>query len=246
MELADAANANAINVRLQNYFVYYGWMENEHVPRDVTHVRSHSSIRAIKEGAFGNCMQLRIVILNEELEEIDGWTFCGCTSMEEIVVPNNVRTIKDMALNHCHMLRRVTLGNGLVVIDEYAFSYCKLIEVIIILNAVRAIKVGAFCGCRRLTRVILGKGLEEIGMYAFGECTSMVEIVIPSAVRDIDDAAFLGCTNLRRVKFCDEIKEFVSSHAMRVWWNQGRHERSLSYTSATCGSSPRKQLAGQH
>ncbi len=116
-----------------------------------------------------------------------------------------------------------------VVFDNTGpFSYCKLIEVIIIPNAVRAIKVGAFCGCRRLMRrVILGKGLEEIGMNAFGECTSMVEIVIPSAIRDIDDAAFLGCTNLRRVKFCDEIEEFVSSHAMRVWWNQGRHERSL-------------------
>jgi hypothetical protein len=227
MELPAAANANAINAGLQNYFVYYGWMENENVPRDVTHVRIHSFVRAIKEGAFSDCMQLRIVILNKELEEIDGWTFCGCTSMEEIVVPNNLRTIKDMSFNHCHMLRRVTLGNGLVVIDVYAFSYCKLIEVIIIPNAVRVIKVGAFCGCRRLTRVILGEGLEEIGMNAFGECTSMVEIVIPSAVKDIDDAAFLGCTNLRRVKFCNKIEEFVSSHAMRVWWNQGRHERSF-------------------
>jgi hypothetical protein len=79
MELADAANANAINAGLQNYFVHYVWMENEHVPRDVTHVRIHSSVRAIMEGAFGDCMQLRIVILNEELEEIDGWTFSGCT-----------------------------------------------------------------------------------------------------------------------------------------------------------------------
>jgi hypothetical protein len=87
MELADAADAIAINAGLQNYCVYYGWMENEHVPNDVTHVRIHSSIRAIKKVAFGDCMQLRIVILNEELEEIDEWTFCGCTSMEEIVVP---------------------------------------------------------------------------------------------------------------------------------------------------------------
>jgi hypothetical protein len=132
-----------------------------------------------------------------------------------------------MAFNHCHGLRRVTLGNGLVVIDEYAFSYCKLIEVIIISNAVREIKVGAFCGCRGLTKVILGEGLEEIGMDAFRECTSMVEIVIPSAVRDIDDAAYLGCKNLKRVKFCDEIEEFVSSDAMRVWWNQGRHKKLL-------------------
>jgi hypothetical protein len=42
MKLADTADAIAINAGLQNYCVYYGWMENEHVPTDVTHVRIHS------------------------------------------------------------------------------------------------------------------------------------------------------------------------------------------------------------
>jgi hypothetical protein len=65
MELVDAADAIAINAGLQNYFVYYAWMENEHVPTDVTHVRIHSSVRAIKKVAFGDFMQLRIIILNE-------------------------------------------------------------------------------------------------------------------------------------------------------------------------------------
>ena len=176
MELADAADAVAINAGLQNYFVYYEWMVNENVPTDVTFVIIHSSVRAIKKMAFCDRTQLRIVIFNELLEEIDEWTFAGCILLEEIVVPNNVRTIGEMAFNHCHALRRVTFGDRLVVIDEYAFSWCKLIEVIIITNAVRAIKDGAFCGCRRLTRVILGEGLEEIGMNAFGECTSMVDL----------------------------------------------------------------------
>ena len=36
MELADAADAVAINAGLQNYFVYYEWMVNENVPTDVT------------------------------------------------------------------------------------------------------------------------------------------------------------------------------------------------------------------
>ena len=55
----------------------------------------------------------------------------------------------------------------------------------------------------------------------------MEEIVIPPTVKKIHDIAFDNCTNLTRVKFCDEIEEFVSSDAMRNWWNQGRHEKSL-------------------
>ena len=227
MELADAADAVAINAGLQNYFVYYEWMVNENVPTDVTFVIIHSSVRAIKKMAFCDRTQLRTVIFNELLEEIDEWTFAGCILLEEIVVPNNVRTIGEMAFNHCQALRRVTFGDRLVVIDEYAFSWCKLIEVIIIPNSVRAIKAAAFCGCSALTRVIFGNGLDKIERSVFQECTSLVEIVIPPAVRDIDEHAFFRCTNLRRVRFCDKIEEFVSSAAMEVWWNQGTHEMSM-------------------
>ena len=40
--------------------------------------------------------------------------------------------------------------------------------------------------------------------------------------------AFRGCSNLTNVKFCDEFEEFVSCEGIRVWWNRGVHERSLS------------------
>ena len=125
MELADAADAVAINAGLQIDFVYYEWMVNENVPTDVTLVIIHSSVRAIKNMAFCDRTQLRTVIFNELLEEIDEWTFAGCILLEEIVVPNNVRTIGEMAFNHCHALRRVTFGDRLVVIDEYIKAHMK-------------------------------------------------------------------------------------------------------------------------
>ena len=70
MQLADAVGAIAIDAGLQDYFVYHEWMENGDVPEDVTHVRIDSSVRAIKEEAFCNRRELRIVILNKDLEEI--------------------------------------------------------------------------------------------------------------------------------------------------------------------------------
>ena len=47
-------------------------------------------------------------------------------------------------------------------------------------------------------------------------------------VKTIDDTAFVKCSNLTNVEFCNEIEEFVSCDAMRDWWNQGVHKRSLS------------------
>jgi hypothetical protein len=227
MQLADAAEAIAIDAGLPIYFVYYEWMESRDVPMDVTHVRIHMSVRAIKDYAFCGCGQLRIAILNEELEEIGARAFDSCESMEEIVIPDNVRTIEEGAFYYCSGLTRVTLGDGLEEIGEGAFGCCESMEEIDLPDNVRTIKGWAFNNCTGLTRVTLGDGLEEIGEAAFRECTSMVEIIIPPAVRDIHDTAFDECTNLTRVNFCDEIEEFVSSDAMREWWNQGRHEKSL-------------------
>jgi hypothetical protein len=82
--------------------------------------------------------------------------------------------------------------------------------------------------CERLTTVTLGERLEEIGKEAFGYCTTLQQIVIPTAVKEIDDSAFKECSNLMNVMFCGEIEEFVFSEAIRVWWNQGVHEKCLS------------------
>jgi hypothetical protein len=45
--------------------VIYGGEETRKIPRDVTHVRVHSSIKAIKSQAFLRCSQLSIVNLGD-------------------------------------------------------------------------------------------------------------------------------------------------------------------------------------
>ena len=151
-----------------------------------------------------------------------------CKSLEEIVIPNTVKVIEEYAFLGCSVLTIATLGDRLEEIGGYAFKSCKSLEEIVIPNAVKAIKKGAFQGCSALTAVTLGEGLEEIGKRAFRRCTSLQRIVIPHKVKTIDDTAFAKCSNLMNVEFCDEIEEFVSCDAMRGWWNQGVHKRSLS------------------
>ena len=128
MHLADDAGAIAIDSGQREYFIYYGRMEDRDDPmeetllsallmenrymEDATHVQIDSSVRAIKKLAFHGLRRMRIVIFNEELEEIGQRAFVFCTSLGEIVIPNNVRAIKRGAFAGCSGLTSVTLGDG--------------------------------------------------------------------------------------------------------------------------------------
>ena len=53
----------------EEYFVYHG-REWEFVPKHVTRVKVHPSVKVIKTWAFYGCSQLTTVILNDGLKEI--------------------------------------------------------------------------------------------------------------------------------------------------------------------------------
>jgi hypothetical protein len=67
----------------RDYFLYTGH-ENLYIPRDVTHVRVHPSVKKIKAQAFQGCTWLRTAILNDGLEEIGFGAFYNCTSLVRI------------------------------------------------------------------------------------------------------------------------------------------------------------------
>jgi hypothetical protein len=96
MQLTNAASAIA-RWWQQDYFVYYG-REGQTVPRVVNCVKIHSSVMAIMDRAFLPCSeQLRIVILNDGLQEIGENAFYSCKTLQHIIIPNTVRTIKRQA-----------------------------------------------------------------------------------------------------------------------------------------------------
>jgi hypothetical protein len=163
MQLADAVVAIAIDAGRHAYFVYHEQMLSwRDIPSDVTHVRIDSSVRTIQADAFLNRSRLRIVILNEELEEIESGAFWGCRLMEEIVIPNNVRRIGWRAFRGCTRLTRVTLGDGLEKIGREAFLNCSSIKHILIPPVVKTIDDTAFKGCTNLTRVKFCDEIEEL------------------------------------------------------------------------------------
>ena len=125
-------------------FVYLGG--EQVVPRDVTHVRIHRSVKIIPEGAFEGREHLLTVETHNEIEKVEEYAFNGCTSLRGIKLPG-VREIEKGAFLHCSELTDVEFGDKLETIGEYAFDSCPLQN--IKMPTVRTIEAEAFGGIMR-------------------------------------------------------------------------------------------------
>jgi hypothetical protein len=182
-------------------FIYTGQSRGD-IPRNVTHVKVHPAVKEISEGAFYRCRELMNVELCEGLERIDSWAFCGCTSLERIIIPSTVKEIGSSAFFCCRKLMNLELCEGLERIDSWAFRGCTSLERIIIPSTIKEIGRSAFRYCSKLMNLELCEGLERIDERAFENCTSLERIIIPSTVSFIDESAFYGCSGLVSVEFC--------------------------------------------
>src|SRR5210317_167753 len=84
-------------------FVYMGG--HQRVPRDVTHVRVHESVKIINRRAFYYCQNLVSIEMHDGVEIIEEEAFNGCYS-RGIKLPG-VRVIEEFAFCNCDDLESV-------------------------------------------------------------------------------------------------------------------------------------------
>ena len=151
---------------------------------------------------------------------IGNYAFRNCSSLTDIVIPNNVMNIGYTAFSGCSGLESVSIGTGLVSIGESAFSNCsKLANIVynaistvdlvpnptifnnnggaavIIGDAVERIPSNLFYASN-IKSVVIGQSVASIGNSAFQNCSALTSIIIPDNVSSIGASAFSGCTGL--------------------------------------------------
>lgn len=191
-------------------------------------------VQHIGNKAFENCSSLKQISLPESLISIGsvykgnpndfsaseyfqyGRTFYGCTSLEEVKIPDNVEIIGYSTFYGCTSLSKVKLSKKLKEIAENTFYGCSSLKNIIIPKGVLEIGYSAFENCTSLENIELPDGLTAIGIsvdhyfhtsgcYSFAGCTSLKEVVIPDSVTGIGSCAFSGCTSLSKVKLSNNL-----------------------------------------
>ena len=172
---------------------------------------------------FGECANLKKVVLNASKLTTGVFAFADCPMLEEVVFGDNVETlgmsgstyINKYMFSNCAALKTVDLG-GLTYLPNYMFYGCTSLETITVPSTVKVIGEYAFAksGVKNIT---LSEGITNIGNYAFMDCVSLENIVIPSTVEYFTYYAssyaasntasyytFKGCANLKNVEFkCD-------------------------------------------
>lgn len=134
----------------------------------------------IGNSAFENCIKLKKVTLNADIE-ISDYTFAFCLKLSDI----------DMT-----KIKRIGM---------YSFLNCISIRDVSLSDSVKAIFKGVFCGCIDLQNIDL-KNIESIESEAFKNCKNLTQIDL-SSVQKIEAGAFAFSPVLKTHR--DIIKEKI-------------------------------------
>ena len=120
----------------------YTGQDEVNIPRDVTNVIFHPSVKAVKERAFSERLDWTSVNLDEGLEEIGEEAFYKCS----------YRRWGGMT---------VELGDGVEYIGKKEFFKCTSLRRIMIPRAVKVIHQNAFYRCSQLRKVEFCPEIED-------------------------------------------------------------------------------------
>ena len=170
-----------------------------------------SSLTKIGSGAFDST-NITKVILNNNLEKLEGAVFQGCRSLEEINFPSKLVSIGEYCFRDTGLCE-VVLNEGLKEIGALAFDSCNELYILELPESIEIIGNFAFENSL-LEIVVIPENLRVIGYRAFGYCKEL-EILYFNArncrvdfeqdnVDETDDFGnappFLGC-NLKEIYF---------------------------------------------
>lgn len=79
-------------------------------------ILSFQTVKYLNDYCFANCLNLKNIILPNNIEKISEGVFSNCTSLEEILISDSVITIEDSIFAYCNKLKKITLGENLTSI----------------------------------------------------------------------------------------------------------------------------------
>ena len=146
------------------------WKDNDKIVK-FNELRFFTGLKKLPEYAFVNCTSLEELILPDNLEQIEQGAFANCISLKTVKMPKNhtLKFIEDSAFANTGLVS-VVIPDGVEVIGECAFADCEYLESVVIPPSVKKIERGAFSWCRKLKSVSGIETVSEFGTDVFYGC----------------------------------------------------------------------------
>ena len=142
------------------------------------------------------------VSIPESVIEIGDMAFDGCTSLEQIQLPERLRKIGMYAFADSG-LQQLLLPEGLETAEEYILDGNTGVTSIVIpagLQWTFGANNSGVLGRSNVKNVVFAPGTTRVSRYICMEDTALETVVFPAGVQEIGSFAFKGCIALRAVE----------------------------------------------
>ena len=149
----------------------------------------------------------------DNVTEIGGWAFCGCSNLASVTIPYGVKKIGTAAFERCSALTSVTIPNSVTTLGSGAFSICSNLTTFTIPDSVEEFE-GNPCTASTNIEKFYGKYAADDGrclikdniFVAYANASGDKYYTIPDGVTAIGNYAFFG-TYLTSVTMPDSVIE---------------------------------------
>lgn len=167
------------------------------VPPARESVEISEDIERMFEFAFRNCRNLTSIKIPNKVKCIED-AFGGCTSLRNVVFPDNLKSFAENAFSENEILKNITFSvspnnTNITIVDNVVFAK----------------------GGKQLLRMLgtqthytIPDGVEEIADFAFAY-RDIRSVDIPNTVKSIGEGAFRFCKSLETVTMHDNTKAII-------------------------------------
>ena len=169
-------------------------------------------VTVIRDRAFNKCISLNSITIPKSVQDIETYSFFGCTSLEAINVAvsnknyadvNGILFSKDKTKIVCYPANKKDMSYSIPVsvkvVGVAAFRDCIYLKGITIPDSVTNIEHHAFSNCKSLKSITIPDSITSIEMATFIDCASLTGVKIPDSVTSIGWGAFSNCKSLTKI-----------------------------------------------
>ena len=182
------------------HYTYRG-DDNESVPKGVTKVTFHPSVKHICDDAFAYCDLIKSIVIPNTITSIGRNAFYSCSKLKSAKLSNNLERIHHSAFSNCVCLSSIKIPAGMKVIDEYTFCNCKSLKTVSLPETIEKIMKRAFANCSHLEKVHFPKSLKYVDKFAFKSCDKLVQggVKLPQTVTNYPGCLLAGLNNTNHI-----------------------------------------------
>ena len=187
---------------------------------------------------FNGCYSLTNIVIPNSVTGIPINTFYICYSLTNIVIPNSVTSIGNYSFYSCYSLTNAVIPNSVTSMGQYSFYGCRSLRNLAIPNSVTSMGQYSFYNCYSLTNIIISNKITSIQNSTFSNCYSLTNVIIPNNITSIGQSAFRYCYSLINLIIPNGVTSITSTTFENCYsmieYNFSKHTSipTLSYVSA--------------